>query len=952
MRAAFLLLFACLIGGAKAEVYYVDRALGRSGRSGTSWQSSLPGLSLLQERLARLGKELVVGDEVWLAEGYYEEKGLVFEIPTGVKVRGGYPLGGGDAEGTTESRGDLFPTVVDGARFVLRGGAETSELENLTVQNAPGVAVTGGENVRFLAKKVRFFGNEGAVRLRGAGRAEFWRCVFDSNAAGQGGALYLEDVAWAGAVGCQFSGNVATGRGAVEAKGGAVWQKGGVFRALSSVCYENWAFDEVGVMGWHEGGAVASWTNVTAVQLQYPTTEDGGFIGSATGNTVRLGNSLLFAPSGRENLVRGSWQQSEVKTSAEMVYRAPDANEEVPAFSHEVDFRYEEELGGMDAGTLQILNDGSRGFSIGAEEDVRGLPRTRAFGQDRRPDLGAYEHRPVRFVRPGGTTFGRGLTWDAAYFGLSAALREREGVQLRLESGVYLPTNSIFQIGRNFEIIGGFDPEEGRVRVNQLAPPQSDREAATILDGDLRDDDREGDFLSAASDNREHVLVQSVAGVESVVRNLWIRGGRGREGAEQSAGGGVLLLGGELQLVDCLLSDNLGFDGAGALQVSSGTVAKVTDCLFEKNRGNLGGAAFVSGGVLRLSESVLAENVGVTQGGGLFCRTGGQVRAADCLFETNSCAEASGAGGGIYLSNNSGPCWVRRSIFRENTADFGGAVRTLGTEMVFSNCVLTGNVARIDGGAVAAEGRSNWWHCTLVENDAQGLDRMETGGWAFFRGNHRVIGALAWDNRRGARVADSLVRGDGLVAQEASLIQGRAGSEGPGNLNGNRPQNDPVLRRGAVRFLGMTVADLIVPGADSSVAGRVGGRPFSEFDLLGQVRTVTRLADCGAVETFDGPGVPAGEEKHARFDFLTGNGLRFWLTDETLRLELPWVRSQPGERRARGAVSKFELAQQEYQPVMPPAQVLFAQGRSRENVTWLEVPTSNRERGIFRVEDN
>ncbi|MBK1791896.1 right-handed parallel beta-helix repeat-containing protein [Persicirhabdus sediminis] len=105
------------LGASQAKTIYVDASVA-AGVDGTSWQEAYKDL---QDAL----DDSSAGDEIWVAEGIYlpselprdnhypDPRSVVFMLPEGITILGGFPQGGGD--GTADARSPkLYKTLISG----------------------------------------------------------------------------------------------------------------------------------------------------------------------------------------------------------------------------------------------------------------------------------------------------------------------------------------------------------------------------------------------------------------------------------------------------------------------------------------------------------------------------------------------------------------------------------------------------------------------------------------------------------------------------------------------------------------------------------------------------------------------------------------------------------------------------------------------------------------------
>ncbi|KAK3265117.1 hypothetical protein CYMTET_26181 [Cymbomonas tetramitiformis] len=159
--------------------------------------------------------------------------------------------------------------------------------------------------------------------------------------------------------------------------------------------------------------------------------------------------------------------------------------------------------------------------------------------------------------------------------------------------------------------------------------------------------------------------------------------------------GGVLksVATGSLTIRRTLLGDNSAGKG-GALHLAS-TLAVVAECTLSANYGDYAGGAMhlVSGSHASVIDAVASGNQ-AEMGGAIAVEEDSYLLLRRSNFSGN---RASKAGGGIYNFNGTAdekePC-----IFRENSAESGGAVATLSARLVLEGSAIEGNSASHGGG--------------------------------------------------------------------------------------------------------------------------------------------------------------------------------------------------------------------------------------------------------------
>ncbi len=123
-------------------------------------------------------------------------------------------------------------------------------------------------------------------------------------------------------------------------------------------------------------------------------------------------------------------------------------------------------------------------------------------------------------------------------------------------------------------------------------------------------------------------------------------------GAAPEVGGGLAVLRGTVELLDCTFRFNKApMYGGGGLAVLDGTVT-AERCRFEGNTGRQGGGVLVDGvGVLTLRDCALIQNAAV-QGGALRAREAANVTLSFCTLADNKVVGDDGAGSALFVTGS------------------------------------------------------------------------------------------------------------------------------------------------------------------------------------------------------------------------------------------------------------------------------------------------------------
>lgn len=161
---------------------------------------------------------------------------------------------------------------------------------------------------------------------------------------------------------------------------------------------------------------------------------------------------------------------------------------------------------------------------------------------------------------------------------------------------------------------------------------------------------------------------------------------------------------------DCVAgisSDPVGGQHGGAILIN-GASPTISHCVFNDNRGHLGGglgyggAICVIGGQPVIESCTFTGNVG-SKGGALALFSGAQVSVNECLFDQNNCSDGAidNIGGALYVENST-LVLDGGSISNGSVAYDGAALYAQDAVVELSNVELSGNQAVNSGGAILA----------------------------------------------------------------------------------------------------------------------------------------------------------------------------------------------------------------------------------------------------------
>ncbi|WP_193213649.1 right-handed parallel beta-helix repeat-containing protein [Luteolibacter marinus] len=290
--------------------------------------------------------------------------------------------------------------------------------------------------------------------------------------------------------------------------------------------------------------------------------------------------------------------------------------------------------------------------------------------------------------------------------------------------------------------------------------------------------------------------------------------------------------------------------GAG-LYVLGGSSPRVHGCVFRDNRAQFGAAMDIGGASSMLvTDSSFRDNTVTSNGGALYIY-GAEAKPVfrNCVF-TGSVAPING--GAVHLITACAPSF-ERCAFRGNWANnVGGAIfNSFNSRPVVSDSVFSGNATNNVGGAVFSSRTSDILirGCTFQGNSAT------TNGGAIAADDTvtTLVNTVVWDNRAGGsgtggNASLQETTGATTVATNCLLQNIDLTGTGSGNLDGTDPANDPLFVR-PVDPANAPVdgGNLRVLSGSSLIDAGSGAAVTSELDLGGRPRVQDGDADGSAV---------------------------------------------------------------------------------------------------------
>jgi hypothetical protein len=253
-----------------------------------------------------------------------------------------------------------------------------------------------------------------------------------------------------------------------------------------------------------------------------------------------------------------------------------------------------------------------------------------------------------------------GTSWVNAFNLLTTALESAElGDEIWVAEGTYYPgatREDSFYMINSLAIYGGFNGSETDLT------DRNPSDNKTILSGDI------GESGSIA-DNCYHIIYNPQGAeldTSAILDGFVITGGNADNELSGGQGGGMNLIGGSPQIINCIFRENSAINGGGIV---------------------------VSGGNPTFINVTIADNFAENGGAGMEC-FGANPILKDCQFINN---HALNFGGG--LSTDMSSPVLLRCLFVDNLSESGGALSNYTySEPLIINCSFAYNVASSGGG--------------------------------------------------------------------------------------------------------------------------------------------------------------------------------------------------------------------------------------------------------------
>ncbi|KAA1257883.1 putative outer membrane protein PmpB precursor [Rubripirellula obstinata] len=342
-----------------------------------------------------------------------------------------------------------------------------------------------------------------------------------------------------------------------------------------------------------------------------------------------------------------------------------------------------------------------------------------------------------------------------------------------------------------------------------------------------------------------------------------------------ATGGGIHVLGGQLDVLDSTISNNFAAGSGGGITLSNGTSGLLTEASIENNRAGtlstltdsgFGGGVYGSiNNDLTIVGGSFRGNEASRQGGGIWSRES-TVTVDSVLFESNFSAGDGTDDGGGAIYQEAGTLNLASAILRQNEAHgiqgIGGGITSRFANVFVVDSEIDNNHANGDGGGFASIASTLIvTNTNVVSNSANGLGVRATtpnsgdgGGFVLFNDSTLTLNAGIVENNSAAfrgggikqfggrtTVTGTLFNsnqatfsGGGIQAQQNGTIDIRSGATFTNNTNRAIESTDGVLTvtgpdvlfqdnpQGAIRVFG-GVADISNSTFLSNESANIGG---------------------------------------------------------------------------------------------------------------------------------
>ena len=213
-----------------------------------------------------------------------------------------------------------------------------------------------------------------------------------------------------------------------------------------------------------------------------------------------------------------------------------------------------------------------------------------------------------------------------------------------------------------------------------------------------------------------------------------------RENSARNGGAVELTDGSTASLIDVRFSDNTGYRAGGALRVYDSAEASCTNCEFDSNSADGGGAVEVSNDATFSDVDGLYTDNEATEedGGAIRCFIDGDLTLTGSSFEGN---EAEQSGGAVYVYEPMDTTLVTAASFLNNVAgagDGGAVLADFGASLSVTSSTFEDNSAAGSGGAIAFDPVTSGAVLSISESQLESNDAGDDGGALYAKGADSV----------------------------------------------------------------------------------------------------------------------------------------------------------------------------------------------------------------------
>jgi predicted outer membrane repeat protein len=281
------------------------------------------------------------------------------------------------------------------------------------------------------------------------------------------------------------------------------------------------------------------------------------------------------------------------------------------------------------------------------------------------------------------------------------------------------------------------------------------------------------------------------------------------------------------QIINCVFSGNTASAG-GAIHNRSSAAPTITDCYFSNNDAFNGGAIYSNLGIPVMENCTFTENTS-TYGGAVFS-TDSFITVTGCQFIGNVSSFWGGAlFNGTTWAEISNCSFINNTAYRDGVNEgSGGALYVAGGgESTMTNCILSGNNARLQGGGIFIASSTNVTTLAVINCTLSGNSAYYGGGIYELPSSLTLTNTILWGN-----MAENSPEISGSAQISYSCIKG--GYEGIGNIDA-----DPLFVSGPYSVQLQETSPCIDTGTADGAPGD---------DILGNVRPAGSGVDMGAYE--------------------------------------------------------------------------------------------------------